>query len=135
MYDTVLKRIIHKIENNYNIFIPKDIIQLIYSELNKKHQCAIMISNRIKRPPLSIPEKYRIIDYMRHDILKFILIEYTSIYDYQVIFYDKDVYERILNMHNMKRCYRSFNRANYIQQHIDRLLEFGLNPNGFFKKC
>ena len=43
MYETVLKQI----QTNYNI--PNDIIQLIYNELNKKHQCAIIIQDEIKR--------------------------------------------------------------------------------------
>lgn len=43
MYETVLK----EIQTNYDI--PNDIIQLIYNELNKKHQCAIMIQDEIKR--------------------------------------------------------------------------------------
>lgn len=43
MYETVLKQI----QTNYNI--PNDIIQLIYIELNNKHQCAIIIQDEIKR--------------------------------------------------------------------------------------
>ncbi len=134
MYETVLKLIIQKVENDYNIFIPKDIIQLIYDKLNKKHQCAIMIQNRTKRIPSFIPEKYYLIDYMNPTLLSYILIEYISIYDYKVIFYDKDVYERTMDICNMITCYH------VIQKNIDKifyktkLLEFGLNPNGFFKK-
>ncbi len=133
MYDTVLKRIIHKVENNYNIFIPKDIIQLIYSELNKKHQCAIMIQDLIKE--LYIEREFRVDTPIG---LKYILIEekvllhdyYHPNHDY-FLRRDYEIYSRSITGNILRLIERCYEEIFDIKKVNNSLVELGLDNAGY----
>lgn len=126
MYETVLKHIA------YNYDIPNDIIQLIYNELNKKHQCAIIIQDEIKR---LIAEKTR-----RLWGIKYFMIE--PIYDEPHYFTYKSFGGQIIlrretygnsdviycnDFNEIKKLYKLMNEYQRI------ILQKGFNINGFFK--
>ncbi len=126
MYETVLKHIA------YNYDIPNDIIQLIYNELNKKHQCAIIIQDEIKR---LIAEKTR-----RLWGIKYFMIE--PIYDEPHYFIYKSFAGQIIQRRetycNSDFIYRNdFNEIKNLYKLMNEyqriILQKGFNINGFFK--
>lgn len=134
MYETVLKQIKQKVENEYNIFIPRDIIQLIYAELNKKHQCAIMIQNLIKE---LYEERKNKTDIVKG--VKYILIEDEKVLfrDYYFINHDyflrKDfeIYAQAItrsSLHSIERCYEEIFDIKKVN---NALVELGLDNAGY----
>lgn len=134
MYETVLKQI----QINYDI--PKDIIQLIYNELNRKHQCAIIIQDEIKRLIAEKPRQLCGIKYFMIEAIKgekhyfrnpngIFEVSYDTISlrkqereDYIYIMTNNDYY-----LDEVKEKYRTY------KEYKQYMLEIDFNPNGFFK--
>lgn len=129
MYETVLKQIA------YNYEIPKDIIQLIYNELNKKNQCAIMIQDEIKRLIAEKPRrlcgiKYFMIEQIYDEPHCFlyksnagqIILQRDMYSSNKFIYYDD--YAHIAHIAYLYKKYNNYGK---------KILEGGFNMNGFFK--
>lgn len=127
MYETVLRHI------SYNYDIPKDIIQLIYNELNRKHYCAIIIQDEIKKLKAEKPRglcgiKYFMIEPIYDEGHCFIN---NSINNRSIVM-PREMYNGQFNIYNdkyieIKEVYRLYSKYRKI------ILENGFKLEGFFK--